>query len=64
MLDSIDSLVAEAGGRAGLPDQGRALRAMYPHVADWQAVRDATDPDRTWRSDLALRTGSIAGGEG
>jgi len=59
----LDELVADAGGRVYLtkdalllPDM---LRAMYPRLDEWQRVRDRMDPDRRWRSDLALRTGLV-----
>jgi decaprenylphospho-beta-D-ribofuranose 2-oxidase len=65
LLHSLDELVAQAGGRVYLTKDARmqpsALRAMYPRLAEWQAVRDAADPDGVWRSDLALRTGLITG---
>jgi decaprenylphospho-beta-D-ribofuranose 2-oxidase len=67
LLDSFDVLVAEAGGRVYLSKDARmrpeALRSMYPRLAEWQAVRDGIDPDGVWRSDLALRTGLVPGGE-
>jgi len=53
--------VAQAGGRVYLSKDARlrpdALRAMYPRLEEWRAVRDRIDPDGVWRSDLALRTG-------
>jgi decaprenylphospho-beta-D-ribofuranose 2-oxidase len=66
ILDSCDGIVAEAGGRVYLTKDARlrpeALRAMYPRLAEWQRDREAVDPDGVWCSDLALRTGLIAGG--
>ena len=66
LLHSFDALVAAAGGRVYLTKDARmgpdAVRAMYPRLADWQAVRAAADPDGLWRSDLALRTGLVPGG--
>jgi decaprenylphospho-beta-D-ribofuranose 2-oxidase len=66
LLDSFDELVAGAGGRVYLTKDARtgsrAVQAMYPRLADWQAVRGAVDPDGLWRSDLALRTGLVTAG--
>jgi decaprenylphospho-beta-D-ribofuranose 2-oxidase len=63
VLDAIDELVAAAGGRVYLTKDARlkpdAVRAMYPRLAEWRAARDRVDPERLWRSDLALRTGLI-----
>jgi decaprenylphospho-beta-D-ribofuranose 2-oxidase len=68
LLDRLDEVVAEAGGRVYLTKDARmgpaALAAMYPRLADWQAARDAADPGGAWRSDLALRVGLIPGGDG
>ena len=63
-LDFCDSLVVEAGGRVYLTKDARlrpeVVRAMYPRLEEWRAVRDRADPDGLWRSDLALRTGLVA----
>jgi hypothetical protein len=32
---------------------------MYPELPAWRVERDRLDPERLWRSDLALRTGMI-----
>jgi decaprenylphospho-beta-D-ribofuranose 2-oxidase len=60
-----DELVAERGGRVYLTKDARmrpgVVEAMYPRLAEWQAVRDAADPDGLWRSDMALRTGLVRG---
>jgi decaprenylphospho-beta-D-ribofuranose 2-oxidase len=62
-LDACDALVAAAGGRVYLSKDARlsssAVSAMYPRLAEWRAVRDRADPERLWRSDLALRTGLV-----
>jgi decaprenylphospho-beta-D-ribofuranose 2-oxidase len=63
LLDSFDELVAGAGGRVYLTKDARmrpdALAAMYPELPAWRVERDRLDPERLWRSDLALRTGMI-----
>lgn len=63
VLDAIDELVAGAGGRVYLTKDARmradVVRAMYPRLDEWRAVRDNADPEGIWRSDLALRTGLI-----
>ncbi len=63
LLDSFDELVAGAGGRVYLTKDARmrpdALAAMYPELPAWRAERDRLDPDRLWRSDLAVRTGLL-----
>ena len=63
-LDRCDERVAQVGGRVYLSKDARlrpdVLRAMYPRLEDWHAVRDRADPDGIWRSDLAVRTGLIA----
>jgi decaprenylphospho-beta-D-ribofuranose 2-oxidase len=63
-LDACDQVVADAGGRVYLTKDARmrpdAVRAMYPRLAEWRAVRDRADPGGLWRSDLALRTGLIS----
>jgi decaprenylphospho-beta-D-ribofuranose 2-oxidase len=63
LLARFDDLVAEAGGRVYLAKDAHlrpeALAAMYPRLSEWREVRDRIDPERRWRSDLALRTGLV-----
>ncbi|MBV9166779.1 MAG: FAD-binding oxidoreductase [Solirubrobacterales bacterium] len=65
-LDHCDELVAAAGGRVYLTKDVRlrpsTVGAMYPRLQEWRAVRERADPERLWRSDLALRTGLVEGG--
>jgi decaprenylphospho-beta-D-ribofuranose 2-oxidase len=60
-LDRCDELVAAAGGRVYLSKDARLrpdmVAAMYPRLAEWQAVRNHADPDGMWSSDLSRRTG-------
>jgi decaprenylphospho-beta-D-ribofuranose 2-oxidase len=62
-LDRCDELVAAAGGRVYLSKDMRmrpaALEAMYPRLGEWREIRERADPERLWRSDLALRTGLV-----
>jgi decaprenylphospho-beta-D-ribofuranose 2-oxidase len=63
LLERMDEIVAEAGGRVYLAKDARlrpeTLAVMYPRLREWQAIRDAADPERRWRSDLAVRTGLV-----
>jgi decaprenylphospho-beta-D-ribofuranose 2-oxidase len=62
-LEHCDELVAGAGGRVYLTKDSRlrpsTVSAMYPRLEEWRTVRDHADPERLWRSDLAVRTGLV-----
>lgn len=59
VLDRIDRLVAEAGGRVYLAKDSRLdgslLPAMYPELDTWRELADKADPMRRFRSDLDRR---------
>jgi decaprenylphospho-beta-D-ribofuranose 2-oxidase len=61
LLDDLDEQVVGAGGRVYLSKDSRLradlLPAMYPRLAEWQAVRAGLDPDGLWHSDLSRRLG-------
>jgi len=65
MLDRMDEVVAEAGGRVYLAKDARLrpdlLRAMYPRLDEWAAVKARVDPEGRFRSDLSGRLGLTPG---
>jgi len=59
VLDRLDRVVADAGGRVYLAKDARLspglVATMYPDVGRWAALRDELDPDHVFRSDLSRR---------
>ena len=59
VLDELDELVAEAGGRLYLAKDSRQSPEMvartYPRLGQWQATRDGMDPQGVFATDLARR---------
>lgn len=66
-LEALDELVAGCGGRVYLAKDIRlrsdTLRAMYPRLDRFHALRARVDPDGALRSDLARRLGLCGVGE-
>jgi decaprenylphospho-beta-D-ribofuranose 2-oxidase len=59
LLPALDSMVIGAGGRHYLAKDAHTtpevIRAGYPRLDEWKAVRRRVDPDRRWASDQARR---------
>jgi decaprenylphospho-beta-D-ribofuranose 2-oxidase len=59
LLDGLDDLVVEAGGRIYLSKDSRMraelVPAMYPKLGRWREVRSALDPHHLFTSDMDRR---------
>lgn len=63
LLDRLDAITIEAGGRVYLGKDARLSQAnfqrMYPEWQAWKAARDAADPRGLFRSSMGERLGLV-----
>jgi decaprenylphospho-beta-D-ribofuranose 2-oxidase len=63
LLDRLDEIVVQAGGRVYLGKDARLkpqhLAAMYPQLPAWRRIKQAVDPEGRFSSDLARRVGLV-----
>jgi FAD/FMN-containing dehydrogenase len=67
LLNRLDDIVADAGGRVYLGKDARLsrdkFRRMYPEWSAWKHTRDQWDPQGVFQSSLGLRLGLVGGEE-